>query len=125
MNIRKIVTVREAVFSEGGKEAATPIHRVAGLGIIENPLMGRFVDDLEELFQIGLDLGENLMEVMLPQLPGPVVSYGKAAIVGVGGDLEHGHAMLHPMLGKAVREPIGGGKAIIPSVVKVAACTAA
>ena len=60
------------------------------------------------------------MELILPQLAGPAVSYGKAAIVGISGDLEHGHAMIHPKLGKAMRDPIGGGEALIPSAAKVA-----
>jgi hypothetical protein len=70
------------------------------------------------------ELGEHLMEAMLPQLPEPAVNYGKAAIVGVAGDLEHGHALLHPKQGKAMRELIGGGQAIIPSAAKVAAAGA-
>ncbi len=120
MNIRKITVIHETVYSEGGRIAAVPISRVAGIGIIENPFAGQVVDDLSEFFQIGHDLGEQLMAEMLPHLPRPAVSYGKAAIVGVNGDLEHGHAMLHPMLGKAMRAPIGGGEAIIPSAAKVA-----
>lgn len=121
MTIRKIVTVAELVFAEGGRESAKPVTRVAGIGLIENSFAGRFVDDLSEIFDLGHDLARRLMEAMLPQLPGPAVSYGKAAIAGVNGDLEHGHALLHPKLGKAMRDPIGGGKAIIPSAAKVAA----
>ena len=64
------------------------------------------------------------MARMLPLLDGPAVSYGKGAIVGVDGDLEHGHALLHPRLGKAMRDPIGGGQALIPSAAKVGAAGA-
>jgi len=53
-------------------------------------------------------------------LAGTPVSYGKAAIVGVAGDLEHGGAMIHPKLGKPMRAAVGGGKALIPSNAKVA-----
>lgn len=120
MNIRKIIVIHETVNSEGGAAATVPVSRVAGIGIIENPFAGRQVDDLSDLFQAGHDLGEQLMPGMLALLPNPAVSYGKAAIIGVNGDLEHGHAMLHPMLGKAMRGPIGGGEAIIPSAAKVA-----
>lgn len=120
MNIRKITVIRETIHLEGGGATPTPVTRVAGIGLIENPFSGRFVEDLSDLFQIGYDLGERLMADMVLQLSHPAVSYGKAAIVGVGGDLEHGHAMLHPMLGKAMRGPIGGGEAIIPSAAKVA-----
>lgn len=54
-------------------------------------------------------------------LKGQPVSYGKAAIIGVAGDLEHGGAMIHPKLGKAMRAAVDGGKALIPSNAKVAA----
>jgi len=124
MKVRKIVTVAERVFAEGGRESDRPVVRVAGIGLIENPYAGHFVEDLSTLFDLGHDLGRHLMEAMLPQLPEPAVSYGKAAIVGVAGDLEHGHALLHPRLGKTMREPIGGGEAIIPSAAKVAAAGA-
>ncbi len=120
MNIRKTVIVQEVVHGEGGSSSNRPITRIAGIGVIENPFAGQFVDDLSELFALGGELGQVLMDAMLPQLGNPVVSYGKAAIVGIGGDLEHGHAMIHPKLGKAMRDPIGGGQALIPSVGKVA-----
>lgn len=124
MNIRKTMVIRETVNAEGGKRADAPITRVAGIGLIENPFCGRFVEDLGELFQIGHDLGEQLMAEILPFLPNPAVSYGKAAIVGINGDLEQGHALLHPMLGKAMRDPVGGGQALIPSAAKIASAGA-
>lgn len=121
MNIRKSLVIRETIHGEGGGDCARPINRVAGLGIVANPFAGKFVQDLETLFDLGEALGQHLMAMMLAHLSGPAASYGKAAIVGVGGDLEHGHALIHPKLGKAMREPIGGGQALIPSAVKVGA----
>lgn len=118
-DLRKRLIQKETVLREGGHPAATPVTRVAGLGVIANPFAGRFVDDLSLLFDIGLELGAALMEEMVPLLVRPAVSYGKAAIVGSNGDLEHGHALLHPKLGKAMRAPIGGGEALIPSAAKV------
>lgn len=120
MKIRKTIVIQEVINGEGGSSCARPVTRIAGIGIIENPFAGQFVDDLSELFGFGEELGQRLMEAMLPQLVNPVVSYGKAAIVGINGDLEHGHAMIHPKLGKAMRDPIGGGQALIPSTAKVA-----
>ena len=125
MNIRKTVVIHEIIHAEGGGNCAQPIDRVAGVGIIANPFAGQFVEDLGELFDSGEALGKQLMAMMLPRLTNPTVSYGKAAIVGIGGDLEHGHAMIHPKLGKAMREPIGGGEALIPSAAKVACAGAA
>lgn len=119
MDIRKTVILRETTNAEMGKACKTPVNRVAGLGVIANPFAGKYQDDLTELFQAGHDLGEILMTEMVPLLPGAAISYGKAAIVGVNGDIENGHAMLHPMLGKPMREPIGGGEALIPSAVKI------
>ncbi len=121
MKIRKTVVIREVIHGEGGGSCTTPVTRIAGIGIIENPFAGQFVDDLSELFVFGEELGQSLMAEMLSQPIKQVVSYGKAAVVGIGGDLEHGHAMIHPKLGKAMRDPIGGGQALIPSAAKVAA----
>jgi hypothetical protein len=120
MQIRKISVQVETLLAEAGRSAATPITRVAAAGVIANPYAGRFAADLGQLFDWGFELGERLMQAALPHLPGPAVSYGKAAIVGVGGEAENGHAMLHPKLGKAMRDPIGGGAALIPSAAKVA-----
>ncbi len=121
MNIRKTIVIQEIIQAEGGNRCTTPVTRIAGIGIIENPFAGQFVDDLSELYGFGEELGQRLMEAMLPLLVNPVTSYGKAAIVGIGGELEHGHAMIHPKLGKVMRDPIGGGQALIPSTAKVAA----
>lgn len=121
MNIRKIAIYRETIHAEAGETVDMVITRVAAAGIVANPFAGRFERDLTALFDLGAQLGERLTGEALALLPRPAEAYGKAAIVGVGGDLEHGHAMIHPKLGKAMRDPIGGGKALIPSSGKVAA----
>ncbi len=120
MNIRKLVSVRESIEADGVGEACPPITRVAAIAVLRNPFAGRFVDDLAPLFDIGRALGERLMDDAVALLARAPVSYGKAAIVGVGGDIEHGAALLHPKLGKPMRAAVGGGEAIIPSNVKVA-----
>jgi len=125
--IRRIVTVVEETLMEIGRTIDPPTRRAAALAVIENPFAGRYQEDLEALMAVGEEMGGLLGARAVAALgiaPSAAESYGKAAIVGVGGDLEHGHAMLHPMLGKALHEPIGGGKAIIPSVVKVTAAGA-
>ena len=88
--------------------------------MIKNPFAGRFVEDLSPLFDLGGELGELLAGQAVALLAGRPVSYGKAAIVGVAGDLEHGGAMIHPKLGKPMRAAVGGGEAVISSNVKVA-----
>lgn len=72
------------------------------------------------MFDMGAELGERLMPDLVRLLGGHPVAYSKAVIVGVLGELEHGHALLHPRRGKPMRAAVGGGKAIICSNVKVA-----
>src|SRR5580693_1892849 len=121
LEIRKIVTIREVIFSELGVVAAKPVVRAIGMAVIRNPFAGKFVEDLRPLYEAGAELGERLMPGLVKLLDGPAVSYGKGAIVGAQGEMEHGGACVHPMLGKPMRAAIGGGKAVIGSNVKVAA----
>ena len=123
IEVRKITTAREVVFSELGVKAPRPVVRAVGMAVITNPFAGRFVEDLRPLFEAGAMLGERLMPELVRWLAGPAVSYGKGAIVGVEGEMEHG-ACVHPMLGKPMRAAIGGGKAVIGSNVKMAAAGA-
>ena len=120
-DIRKIVTLREVVFSELGHAVPRPIVRAVGIGVIRNPFAGRWAEDLRPLFEAGAALGERLMPQLVELLDGPAVSYGKGAIVGVAGEMEHGGACVHPMLGRPMRAALGGGQAVIGSNVKVAA----
>src|SRR6201988_5214544 len=121
IEIRKTITLRETVFSELGVEANRPITRAVGMAVIRNPFSGQLVEDLRPLFEAGAMLGERLMPDLVKLLDGPAVSYGKGAIVGIAGEMEHGGACVHPMLGKPMRAAIGGGKAVIGSNIKVAA----
>lgn len=121
MAVRKVSFIRETAFSDMGKTLERPITRAAALAVIDNPLAGRFVPDLAPLIMQGAELGEMLMKDLIKMLPHPAVSYGKAAIVGTNGEMEHGGALLHPRLGKPVRAAVGGGEAIICSNVKVGA----
>jgi len=119
------VVIKETIEADGVGEACDPITRVVAVAVIRNPFAGDFAKDLSPLFDIGGQLGERLMGDAVKLLAGPPVSYGKAAIVGVAGDMEHGAAMIHPKLGKPMRAAVGGGKALIPANVKVAAMGAA
>jgi hypothetical protein len=120
LDIRKIVTIRDVTFSELGHAPPRPIVRAVGMAVIHNPFAGKYSENLHELWEAGAALGERLMPELVKMLDGPVVSYGKAAIVGVQGEMEHGGACVHPMLGRPMRAAIGGGKAVIGSNVKVA-----
>jgi hypothetical protein len=121
MKIRKTILTRETVYVEGNRVAPKPVTHAVALAVIENPFAGRFVEDLSPLFDLGAELGERLMPELAKLLGDPAIAYSKAAIVGANGELEHGHALVHPKLGKPMRAAIGGGKAVIPSNVKVGA----
>jgi hypothetical protein len=77
IEIRKIITTRETVFSELGVEANRPITRAVGMAVIRNPFAGQFVEDLRPLFEAGAMLGERLMPELVKLLDGPAVSYGR------------------------------------------------
>ncbi len=121
MEIRKTLLIKETIEADGAGKACGPIVRVAAMAVIRNPFAGQFVEDLSPLFDMGGALGERLMADAVGMLSGPPVSYGKAALVGVAGDLEHGGAMIHPKLGKPMRAAVNGGKALIASNAKVGA----
>mgnify|MGYP001554112008 CR=1 FL=1 len=121
MILRKTIFVKERVLAEAGSAAVRPVTRAAAIAIIQNSFAGLGVQDLSPMFDLGMKLGEELMPQVVALLPQPAMAYGKAAIVGVEGDLEHAAAILHPKLGKPMRAAVGGGEAIIPSTTKVAA----
>lgn len=121
--IRKIVRFVEEFHSEQGTPLARPLHRVVVGVVIANPLAGRFVPDLESLYPWGKDLGVRLTTLALDQLrvtggDGSVKAYGKGALVGLAGELEHAAAILHPRFGAAVRETLKDAQAIMPSTAK-------
>ena len=122
MEIRKIVTLMDETLIEGGKKVYPPTRRAAVLAVIKNPYAGKYVEDLSELMETGEKLGTLLGEACVKALgisPEKAESYGKGAIVGADGELEHAAAILHPKLGKPFREALGGGKSIIPSAKKM------
>jgi hypothetical protein len=121
MEVRKIVTIIEDVFIEGEKKAAKPVRKVAAIAVIKNPYAGTYQEDLNPLIDYSEEIGKVISERAVEALgkDRKVDSYGKAAIVGEKGELEHAAALLHPKLGTPLRSAVGGGKAIIPSVKKV------
>jgi len=116
--IRKIATFLEETRREMGRAVDPPTRRAAAVAVIENPFAGSYAEDLSELMAIGEELGELLTTRAVAALgiPGTSVeSYGKAAVVGENGELEHAAAILHPKLGAPVRRVLGKGAALIPS----------
>ena len=119
--IRKLVTILDETRQEMGREVNPPIRRVIACAVIRNPFAGRYVEELAELVAQGEALGGLLAERAIAALgiPGErVESFGKAAVVGEAGELEHAAALLHPKLGAPVRAALGKGPALIPSAKK-------
>jgi len=121
MEIRKLVIITEDIYMDGEKIAEKPVRKVAAVAVIKNPFAGKYEEKLDLLIDIGEELGKILGERAVEALgrDRQVESYGKAAIVGEKGELEHAAAILHPKLGTPLRNAVGGGKAIIPSVKKI------
>jgi hypothetical protein len=120
-DIRKILTQVDETFVEIGRAVNPPTRRAVAVAVIANPFAGRYQEDLSELTEIGVELGDLLTKRCLAALgiaPEQAESFGKAAIVGEGGELEHAAAILHPRMGTPVRAALGKGAALIPSAKK-------
>ena len=120
--IRKLVVQVDEVLREMGQPVSPPTRRALAMAVIENPYAGRFAQDLDELIAIGEELGDLLGTKCVQALgiaPAAAQSYGKAAIVGEDGELEHAAAILHPKLGAPLRKAVGKGAALVPSAKKV------
>src|SRR5690606_3036055 len=116
--IRKIATFVEETHTEMGRLVSPPTRKAAAVAVIENPCAGRYAEDLGELMDIGEELGGFLTEKAVAALGiegSAAESYGKAALVGENGELEHAAAILHPRMGTPVRKVLGKGAALIPS----------
>ena len=116
--VRKLVTVIDEIHREMERNINPPTRRAAAVVVIKNPFVGRYVEDLTELIDIGAELGGILGERAVTALgvsPSDVESYGKAALVGVDGELEHAAAILHPKLGAPLRSAVEKGAALVPS----------
>ena len=105
-----------------GRDVQPPVRKALAMAVIENPCAGRYVENLDELVAIGEELGALLGARCVAALgiePGQAQSYGKAAIVGEAGELEHAAAILHPKLGAPLRVAVEKGAALVPSSKKM------
>jgi len=121
VKVRKFVVSVEDIFHEGGPVADQPHRRGAVLAVIENPFAGAFHADIQpfmkDLEPLGLDMARKLVAALGGD-PRIIEGYGKGAIVGEAGELEHA-ALWHAPGGYAMRDVLGGAKAIVPSTKKV------
>lgn len=121
-DIRKIVVQIEETHRDMGRSVAPPKSKVTVAAVISNPFAGAYVGDLEPLYDLGREIGGILAERGVAALgvkPEEIESYGKAAVVGIDGELEHAAALLHPRFGAPVRAAVQQGADIIPSTKKV------
>ncbi len=116
--IRKIVVQVDEVHIEMGQVVSPPTRRALAMAVIHNPLAGSYTENLDALIAIGEELGGLLGDKCVKALgiaPGEAQSYGKAAIVGEAGEIEHAAAILHPKLGAPLRGAVEKGAALVPS----------
>lgn len=119
--VRKKAIIVEEIFHEGGPRANVPLKRAAALAVIKNPFAGRYVEDIaffmEDLKPLGIEMTGDLIKALGGD-PAVVEGYGKGAIVGVNGEIEHG-ALWHVPGGYSMRELLPASNAIVPSTKKV------
>jgi hypothetical protein len=121
VEIRKLIVQVDETRREMGREVNPPTRRALAIAVIANPFAGRYEDNLDALIAIGEELGGLLGDKCVQALgiaPAQAQSYGKAAIVGEAGELEHAAAILHPKLGAPLRKAVEKGAALVPSAKK-------
>ena len=119
--IRKLIVQVDETLREMNHAVEPPTRRALAMAVIENPCAGRYVENLDELVAIGEELGGLLGRRCVEALgiaPAQAQSYGKAAIVGENGELEHAAAILHPKMGATLRAAVEKGAALVPSAKK-------
>jgi hypothetical protein len=121
-DIRKIAVHVEETHREAGRGIAPPTRKAVAVAVIANPFAGGYTEDLSPLMEIGAELGAVLGEKCVAALgitPEQAESYGKSAMVGENGELEHAAAILHPKLGAPLRKAVEKGAALVPSSKKM------
>jgi Protein of unknown function (DUF1185). len=118
--VRKYALTVEEIYHEGGKPVAVPLKKGTILAVIENPFAGSYYEEIagfmKDLEPLGVQMARRLVEALGGK--DAIEGYGKGAIVGQAGELEHG-ALWHVPGGYAMREALGDAKAIVPSTKKV------
>ena len=125
MKLRKLATFVENTHLEMGKSIDPPTRKCVAVAVIANPFAGQFEQDLSELISYGERLGQLLGDKAVAALgvsPDQIESYGKAAMVGSDGELEHAAALLHPAMGAPLRKAVEKGAALVPSNKKMGTC---
>ena len=109
LKIRRLVIQIDEIHQEMQKNVDPPARKALAAGVFYNPYAGRYVEDLEPMFDLGAEIGGLLATRAVEAIgvkPGAITSYGKGALIGNGGEIEHAAAILHPRFGKPVREAV-------------------
>lgn len=118
MDIKRVITFVDEVRVEAEQKVMPPLRKVAAVAVIDNPFAGRFEPNLQPLTDASAGIGRQITTLAVSLLGAPAESYGKAALVGMNGEQEHGVAMLTTIFGNEMRAAAGGGKAWISSITK-------
>ena len=119
MLVKRTLTFMDEVGVEAGQQIDPPLRKVAAVAVIDNPFAGRFERDLGALTEASAEIGRRICRIAIALLsPHRAESYGKAALIGMNGEQEHGVAMLTTVFGNVMRDAAGGGKAWISSFTK-------
>ena len=118
LKVRKILTFIEHITEEEGLPVEPPLRKVAVAAVVTNPYAGRYSDDLNNIVDDSPALGRQLSKMLVDALGDPAQSYGKSALAGTNGQVEHTHAFLTSVFANELRDAVGGGKAWIPSTGK-------
>jgi hypothetical protein len=122
LNIRRSYTQIEDKSELAGRRIETPVRKIAVVTVLENPYIGRYVEDLSPLVEASVGLGQTMAQMALDALGSyKAQGYGKGGLVGLLGEAEHASALLTTAYANPIRDAIGGGKAWISSMVKQAA----
>lgn len=119
MQIKRTLTFLDEVVVEAGQKIEPPLRKVAVAAIIDNPFAGKYERDLSALTKASEEIGRTICRLAVSMLgPHKPQSYGKAAIIGINGEQEHGVSLLTTVFGNVMRDAAGGGKAWISSLTK-------
>lgn len=122
LNLRRWFTLVDQKMMEEGRLAEPPLRKVAAVAVVENPCAGKFVEDLSPLIEGSAALGQFLAQQAFEAMkPLSIQSYGKGAVVGIGGAQEHANALITTTFAEPLRAICGGGRAWISSFTKYAA----
>jgi len=122
IDVRKLVLAVEDVWHDGGPRNAAPLRRGSVAAILHNPYAGEYVADIQPMMEALKPLGREMAQRLIAALGGPqaIEGYGKGALIGLDGELEHG-ALWHVPGGYGMRDLLEGSHAIVPSTTKIGA----